>query len=48
MTARIKSPAVHPDGKRIVFAAIDADNNEVWVLENFLPAPTQPASAARR
>ena len=36
MPARIKSPAVHPDGKRIVFAAIDADNGEVWILENFL------------
>ena len=36
--ARIKSPAVHPDGKRIVFAAIEADNNEIWALENFLPA----------
>ncbi|MBI2186910.1 MAG: PD40 domain-containing protein [Acidobacteria bacterium] len=39
ISARIKSPAVHPDGKRMIFAAIDADDNEVWVLENFLPAP---------
>jgi Tol biopolymer transport system component len=39
MTARIKSPAVHPDGKRIVFSAIDADKSEVWVLENFLARP---------
>ena len=38
MKARIKSPAVHPDGTRIVFAAVDQDNSEVWTLENFLPA----------
>jgi Tol biopolymer transport system component len=37
MNARIKSPAVHPDGTRLAFATIDADNNEVWLLENFLP-----------
>jgi Tol biopolymer transport system component len=40
MTARIKSPTIHPDGKHLIFAAVDADNNEVWVLENFLPAAT--------
>lgn len=38
MPARIKSPAVHPDGKRIVFGTVEADNSEVWALENFLPA----------
>jgi Tol biopolymer transport system component len=35
---RIKSPAVHPDGTRIVFAGVDTDSSEVWTLENFLPA----------
>ena len=38
VNARITSPAVNPDGKRIAFAAREADNNEVWALENFLPA----------
>ncbi len=29
----------HPDGRRIVFDAVDArpQNSEVWVMENFLP-----------
>lgn len=38
----IKSPAVHPDGKRIVFSGVDEPNprayRAVWVLENLLPA----------
>ena len=38
LNARINSPSVHPDGKRIAFAARESDNNEVWALENFLPA----------
>lgn len=40
MPGRIKSPAVHPDGKRMVFGTVDKDDNEVWTLENFLPAPS--------
>jgi Tol biopolymer transport system component len=36
MNARIKSPAVHPDGKTIVFGTIETDTNEIWALENFL------------
>jgi hypothetical protein len=36
-TARIKSPAMHPDGRRIAFATVDADANEVWIYENLLP-----------
>jgi serine/threonine-protein kinase len=36
MKATIKTPAVHPDGRRIVFGAIEVDNNEVWVIENVL------------
>jgi Tol biopolymer transport system component len=38
MNARIKAPFVHPDGKSMFFTAVEADNNEVWALENFLPA----------
>ena len=30
---------VHPDGKRIAYHAGEL-KSEVWVLENFLPAPT--------
>jgi TolB protein len=37
MNARIKSPFMHPDGKSLFFTAVEADNNEVWALENFLP-----------
>jgi Tol biopolymer transport system component len=36
MNARIKTPAIHPDGRRIAFGAVEADNNEVWVIENVL------------
>jgi Tol biopolymer transport system component len=32
----IKSPAVHPDGRRIVFGSSDGGSPEVWALENFL------------
>jgi serine/threonine protein kinase len=35
--ARIKSPRVHPDGKRIAFGAVEQLDNEIWALENFLP-----------
>lgn len=31
--------SVHPDGKRIAFTAGGPFREEVWVLENFLPAP---------
>ena len=38
----LKSPAVHPDGKRIVFVGVGESNqsnpSKVWALENFLPA----------
>jgi len=37
MKARIKSPFIHPDGKSIFFTVVEADNNEVWAMENFLP-----------
>jgi len=37
MTARIKAPAVHPSGTRLVFGASDQDTSELWTLENFLP-----------
>jgi Tol biopolymer transport system component len=37
MSARIKSPSVHPDGRSIVFGTADVDNGEIWALENFLP-----------
>ena len=30
--------SVHPDGRRIAFTAGTAKRDEVWVLENFLPA----------
>jgi len=33
----LNNPRVHPDGKRIAFTA-GANTQEVWVLENFLPA----------
>ena len=29
--------SIHPDGKRIAFTA-GTDREEVWVLEDFLPA----------
>jgi len=29
---------MHPDGRRIAFASKRAGKNEVWVMENFLPA----------
>jgi Tol biopolymer transport system component len=38
MRARLKNFSFHPDGKRLTFTAIDADDNEVWTLENFLPS----------
>lgn len=40
MNARIKSPAVHPDGKTLVFGTTEPDKSEIWALENFLTAPS--------
>jgi len=37
MAARIKSPQIHPDGKRILFSAGANGPSEIWALENFLP-----------
>jgi hypothetical protein len=34
---RIKSPQIHPDGKRIFFSGIERSPDELWALENFLP-----------
>ena len=36
---RLSHLRLHPDGRRIVFDALDArpENNEVWVMEHFLP-----------
>jgi Tol biopolymer transport system component len=40
---------MHPDGRRIVFAAGSRSKQEVWVMENFLPAAqAQKASVSRR
>ena len=35
---RLSHLRLHPDGRRIVFDALDArpENNEVWVMEHFL------------
>jgi hypothetical protein len=33
--------SVHPDGKQIAYGLTErAKDDEVWVLENFLPAPS--------
>ena len=40
MDARLKSLSISPDGRRLAFGAIEADANEVWVLEHFLPPQT--------
>ncbi|MEK7753895.1 MAG: tetratricopeptide repeat protein [Acidobacteriota bacterium] len=40
----LRSPSVHPDGRRIAFTAGEY-KSEVWVMENFLPVAT--AKAAR-
>jgi Tol biopolymer transport system component len=37
MQARIRSPQVQPDGRRIFFSANESSGSEVWALENFLP-----------
>ena len=37
MNGNIKSPFLHPDGKRLFFTVEGADPSEVWALENFLP-----------
>lgn len=44
MPARLKNFSFRPDGKRLTFTATDADDNEVWTLENFLP----PVTTAKR
>lgn len=35
--SQIKSPAIHPGGRRMIFGASDNSDGEVWTLENFLP-----------
>jgi Tol biopolymer transport system component len=37
---RINSPQVLPDGKRILYSAIETSPSEVWALENYLPKAT--------
>ena len=37
MNGNVKSPFLHPDGKRLFFTVEGADPSEVWALENFLP-----------
>jgi Tol biopolymer transport system component len=32
----IRYPAIHPDGRRMVFTAVESDGAEVWALEKFL------------
>jgi len=41
----MRHPAVHPDGRRIVFyAGMRRDREpQVWVMENLLPGPKAPA-----
>ncbi len=34
----IKGPQMHPDGQRIVYSTVEDGADEVWALENFLPA----------
>ena len=34
----IKSPHVHPDGRRLAFGSTESSTAEIWALENFLPA----------
>ncbi len=38
MKAAISRPLLPPDGKSLFFQAGEGGNNEVWALENFLPA----------
>jgi Tol biopolymer transport system component len=42
-------PAIQlrPDGKRLAFTAGEAGRYEVWVMENFLPAPSPPTGGRR-
>jgi Tol biopolymer transport system component len=35
---RVKSPAIHPDGKTLAFALAEVQDREIWSLENFLPS----------
>ena len=32
------SVSAHPDGRQIAFSVREESPNEVWVMENFLPA----------
>lgn len=41
----IRSPSVHPDGRRIAFAGTQA-RAELWVIKNLLPAPKVAAPSA--
>ena len=41
---RIKTPNIDPAGKRLAFGAFEADNNEIWTLEHFLPATVSAVS----
>jgi Tol biopolymer transport system component len=34
---RIKSPTMHPDGRKLAFSVVNDVPPELWVLENFLP-----------
>lgn len=34
----IREPQVAPDGRRVHFTVIEPNTNEVWALENFIPA----------
>jgi len=38
---RIKSPAIHPDGRTLAFALAEVQGREIWSLENFLPVATK-------
>lgn len=33
---RVKSPAIHPDGRTVAFAVAEIQDREIWSLENFL------------
>ena len=39
---------LHPDGKQLTYVSGHYPVMELWVLENFLPAPTTPKQTARK